>query len=266
MKTLITIIAAIMLYATSIAQENAPEMVLVEGGTYTMGNEESEYSDEYPAHDVTLSSFYMSKYEISIGLYKKFGAMTGKQIPNGPDNFPAYAMSWNDAIMFCNWLSSVNGKERCYEINREGKYFRATFNPEANGFRLPTEAEWEYAARGGNKTHHYAYSGSENPTEVAWYLQSGNEIKPVGGKKPNELGIYDMSGNLIELCWDNYASDYYSESPEDNPTGPANGSTKVARGGSYYGSAETLRVSKRFPFAPDQNDKTLGMRLVRNAD
>lgn len=266
MKSLITIAAAILVSFAAYAQSNAPEMILVEGGTFSMGNDESQFEDEYPEHDVTLASFYISKYEITIDLYRRFGAVTGKRIPEGPDNFPAYGISWEDAVMFSNWLSNINGLERCYEISRDGKHFRAKFNPDANGFRLPTEAEWEFAAQGGNKTRYNSYSGGEDPKEIAWYLHSGNEIKPVGKKEPNELGIYDMSGNLMELCWDNYAYDYYENSPQDNPTGPEMSSSKVARGGSYRGSAENLRVSKRFTYAADKHDKTLGVRLVRNAE
>lgn len=266
MKKIALLTVFVAMLSSVYAQLPKPEMVLVEGGSYKMGNEESVHYDEHPDHSVKVSSFYMGKYEIMVGEYAPFCAVTGKQAPKGDDDFPAHNLSWQDAVMYCNWLSSVNGYDRCYEITRDPKNFRIKFLPEANGFRLPTEAEWEYAARGGNKTRYYSYSGSEDPNEIAWYMYSGHAIKPVGQKKPNELGIYDMSGNVFELCWDFYDSEYYAKSPEDNPTGPNYGSMRVARGGSYIGSEETLRVTKRFPFTPDHNDKTLGLRVVRNAE
>ncbi|MEA2041403.1 MAG: SUMF1/EgtB/PvdO family nonheme iron enzyme [Bacteroidota bacterium] len=257
----------IFIFSLSVyAQDYMPEMVIVEGGTFLMGNEESEFYDEFPAHNVSLNSYFMSKYEITIKLYKVFCQSAGKKIPRGSDQKPAHSMSWQESILFCNWLSMVNNKQMCYKVKETEKSFYATLIPEANGFRLPTEAEWEYAARGGNKSKYYSYSGSNSAADVAWFLFSGHELKDVGQKQPNELGIYDMSGNVLEFCYDNYNKDYYKKRASDNPTGAELGSRKVARGGSYQGSAEALRISKRFSHSKTHAAKTLGLRLVYNAE
>ncbi len=247
------------------AQNIVPEMILVEGGDYYMGNHESQFLDEYPRHQVSLGSFYISKYEITIADYSKFSSMAGLPVSSGADNMPASEMTWEQAIMYCNWLSSVSGLQRCYEVDRTGKQIRVTYNKEANGYRLPTEAEWEYAARGGVKHSSYAYSGSDDAREVAWFTDNGKQIHPVGELKPNALGIFDMSGNVKEWCWDYYSESYYKLKVKDNPAGPEHGTTRVVRGGSYNAHFEMLRVNKRYYFMPDESDNTIGIRIVRSS-
>jgi formylglycine-generating enzyme required for sulfatase activity len=165
------------------AQTYSPEMILVEGGTFSMGRIGSAFLDELPVHDVTLKSFYISKYETTIQEYKAFCVAVGFPPPLGDMEFPAHNIMWQEAVMYANWLSGVNGLNPCYEITRDKKIFDVKFDPTANGYRLPTEAEWEYAARGGNKSKYTAYSGSDDAAEVSWNLMSGNKIHKVGQKK-----------------------------------------------------------------------------------
>ena len=155
------------------------------------------------------------------------------------DNNPVERVSWNEAQEFCQKLSTLIGKK----------------------YRLPTEAEWEYAARGGNKSKGYKYSGSNTIGDVAWYTSnSGRKTHPVGQKQPNELGIYDMSGNVWEWCYDWKGS--YSSSPQTNPTGPTSGSTRVFRGGSWEYTAKICRVAYRDGNFPGIRGSYLGLRVV----
>jgi len=180
---------------------------------------------------------------------------------------PVIEVTWYDAAAYCNWLSEKMGLTPCYRGS--GKTIQCDFS--ANGYRLPTEAEWEYAARGGAKSLGFAYAGSDNPDEVAWYAaNSGGVMHPVGQKKPNELGLYDMSGNLYEWCWDWYSADYYAASPADDPKGPASppvvltprGPERVRRSGSWREDAQSIRVAFRsFDYATYVGDN--GFRLVR---
>jgi formylglycine-generating enzyme required for sulfatase activity len=146
--------------------------------------------------------------------------------------------------------------------------FIKKLNQKTNGnFRLPTEAEWEYAARGGNKSRGYKYAGSNNIDEVAWYWEnSGNKTHPVGTKQANELGLYDMSGNVGEWCSDWYDGYYYSDSLQRNPQGPLSGSARVIRGGSWYNDARICQVAYRFNNSPDGSNGDLGFRLSRSVD
>ncbi len=162
---------------------------------------------------------------------------------------------------FCNKLSQREGLEPCYTIN--GTDVTCDFTK--NGYRLPTEAEWEYAARGGKKSHGYKFSGSNSFDDVAWFIDnSGDETHDVGTKQPNELGIYDMNGNVWEWCWDWFASDYYSSSPQDNPRGPDSGFHRVVRGGSCHNYAYRLiSLSHRGDLNPDHTDYIFGFRILR---
>ncbi len=220
----------------------ADYMVCVDGGTFTMGATSEQgsdaESDEKPAHRVILSSFEISKYEVTqkqwfdvMGYYP--GSVEG-------DDFPVVNVSWNDVKKFIEKLNAKTGKN----------------------YRLPTEAEWEFAARGGNKSQHYKYSGSDNINEVAWYSgNSGGKTHPVGQKKANELGLYDMSGNVWEWCEDKYEN-VYPQAEQTNPKGPTSGFFRVHRGGSWYDVARDCRVSNRGSNLPGLGYYSLGFRLA----
>lgn len=225
------------------------EMVYVKGGTFTMGCTSEQggdcWDDEKPTHSVTLSDYYIGKLEVTQELWR--AVMGDEPTYNGGwtdeygkgTNYPAYRVSWNDVQKFIRKLNQKTG---------------------AN-FRLPTEAEWEYVARGGNKSNGYKYSGSNTLGNVAWYTDnSGSKTHPVGTKSPNELGIYDMSGNVWEWCQDWKGS--YSSGSQTNPQGPSSGSYRVLRGGSWNGSAGHCRVSYRFINSPYSRDFNPGFRLV----
>ena len=239
--------------------------VHVAGGTFQMGSTDSEaYSDESPVHSVTVDSFYMAETEVTFDQYDAYCTATGISKPDdrgwGRGSRPAIYVSWYDAVKYCNWLSEQEGLTLAYEINGTS----VSWNQSANGYRLPTEAEWEYAARGGAQSNGYKYAGSNDVDEVGWYWDnSGSKTHPVKGKKANELGLYDMSGNVWEWCWDWYGSTYYSSSPGANPTGPSSGSGRVGRGGSWNRNPEYLRVANRISLHPDYGSGSdLGFRLV----
>jgi formylglycine-generating enzyme required for sulfatase activity/TolB-like protein len=218
-------------------------MVQVEGGTFQMGNNRSFYDSEKPEHTVTVNSFYMSKYEITRKEWQE--VMKRRNIPGG-DNLPV-TVSWYDAIEYCNERSKKEGLIPCYR----GSGDNITCDWNANGYRLPTEAEWEYAAKGGNKDYLiYLYSGSNNAATVAWYIDNAknkNEVKPVGTKVPNSLGLYDMSGNVSEWCWDWEGN--YTNTAKNNPHGPdpANdwGGSRIIRGGSCNSSIREITTTNR---------------------
>lgn len=246
-----------------------PEMVLVEAGTFEMGS--TATPDEQPVHTVRISRpFDMAIYAVTFEEYDRFCKETGKRKPVDRDGqrgkLPVIGVNWYDAVAYCNWLSEKEGLAPCYA----GRSLNTKCDFSVGGYRLPTEAEWEYAARGGQKSQGYLYAGSNNPDEVAWYAgNSGDQLHPVGQKQPNELGLYDMSGNMYEWCWDWYRDDYYSSSPADDPTGPPpspeptpRGPNKVRRSGSWRESAESVRVTFRsIDYASYPGDN--GFRLVR---
>ena len=217
------------------------EMIAVKGGTFTMGCTSEQggdcYNDEKPTHNVALSDYYIGKFEVTQKLWK---AVMGSNPSNWKgDELPVESVSWNDVQEFITKLNQKTG---------------------AN-FRLPTEAEWEYVARGGNKSRGYKYSGSNKIGKVAWYTDnSGSKTHQVGTKSPNELGIYDMSGNVWEWCQDWYGS--YSSSSQTNPTGPSSGSCRVLRGGSWNCHARDCRVSNRGINSPGYRSGYNGFRLV----
>ena len=214
-------------------------MVTVTGGSFDIGSNDG-VSDEKPIHRVTLSSFKIGKYEIT---QAQWMAVMGNNPSNhqGCDNCPEEHVSWDDIQEFLQKLNSMTGKK----------------------YRLPTEAEWEYAARGGNQSQHYTYAGSNNIDEVAWYLSnSGNTSHPVGQKRANELGIYDMSGNVWEWCSDWYGADYYANSTGTNPQGPSNGQYRVDRGGGWGDEPTISRATDRNYGNPENWGYYLGFRLV----
>lgn len=236
------------------------DMVLVQGGTFMMGSSTGR-SDEKPVHQVTLSSFMMGKYEVTQEQYQKV-------IGNNPSNFnsgsdaarrPVEKVNWYDTVAFCNKLSDLEGYQRVYTIS--GTDVRADVSK--NGYRLPTEAEWEYAARGGSQSRGYIYSGSNDVDSVAWYdSNSGNMTHAVGTKAPNELGLYDMTGNVFEWCWDLYRNIYESGTQRD-PVGASSGEERVLRNGGWYSGSKYLRSTIRFGSYPDDRVGENGFRVVR---
>ncbi len=225
------------------------EMVAVKGGTFTMGCTDEQggdcEDDESPSHSVTLNDYYIGKFEVTQKLWK---AVMGSNPSNFKgDDLPVEQVSWNDCKEFIGRLNQLTG---------------------AN-FRLPTEAEWEYAARGGAKSHGYKYSGSNSIADVAVYDENSYNkgsnhpdygTHNVGTKSPNELGIYDMSGNVCEWCEDWYGD--YSGGSQTNPKGPSSGSRRVLRGGSWHYFARNCRVSYRNYYDPDYRHIIIGFRLA----
>ena len=232
------------------------EMVLVEAGSFQMGSNEG-YDDERPVHTVNITRpFYIGKCPVTYAQFTRFRNV--KSVPEGGGNHPLARADWIDATEYCNWLSKKDALKSCY--TNKGRTTRCDFT--ASGYRLPTEAEWEYAARGGQLSQGFTYAGSNDPDEVAWYMENSNgQVHPVGLKKPNELGLYDMSGNTPELVWDWYSEDYYRISPADDPTGPEKGEQKVRRGGIFGEAAFTIRVA--FRSYDEINYPMNGFRLVR---
>ena len=217
------------------------DMVRVEAGTFTMGataEMEDPYGDEKPTHQVTLTNdYYMGKYEVTQALWQ--AVMNSNPSYFKGDNLPVEQVSWDDCQEFLSKLNSITGKT----------------------FRLPTEAEWEYAARGGKKSRGYQYSGSNNLSDVAWYKDnSDRKTHAVGSKQANELGIYDMSCNVREWCQDWYGS--YSSSSQVNPIGANSGYHRVCRGGGWYFTARNCRSSYRNSISPDGRGYDFGLRLV----
>lgn len=267
MKVYIFFAALFLAVVSGFAQseDKGPVMVMVEGGEFRMGNDYSQNSDERPERNVTLNSFQISKYEITNAEYTKFCKVIGIQEPKGEPDNPVVNVTWEYAVMYCNWLSNTQKLDRVYEIIRDSSKVRVTYNKTANGYRLPTEAEWEYAARGGKNSKYYAYSGSNSPDEVGWnIINSGNRAHKVGDKKPNELDIYDMTGNAMEWCFDYYKEDFYNAKENNNPVGPNNAASRVCRGGNFMSRPEILRNTRRFNLEPNGADGYVGIRLVRN--
>ncbi len=237
-KQTITLLLILAGFTSTYAQ-TYPEMVKIVGGNFIMG---SDYYNEKPTHLVTISSFSMSKYEITYAEYKVFCVATGRKLsfllPDWAykDNNPIVMVFYIDAIDYCKWLSEVTGKN----------------------FRLPTEAEWEYAASCSNNL----YSGSDNLNEVGWNSSNTNKrTKEVGKKKANCFGLYDMSGNVSELCSDWYGA--YNTGSQTNPKGPSTGTWNVVRGGSWNDSEEYCRVKSRSGYMNGDDFKPyIGFRVV----
>ncbi len=266
-----------------VIENPVPEgMVLVEGGTFEMGNvlgDPEGWFDEDPVHTVSVNSFYMDKYEVTNADFCKFlnkmGTTTGE--------YEGETVAWIYLADYCQ-IEEVAGSY----LPKSGKedypaiaitWYGAKAYAEWKGGRLPTEAEWEYAARGGNKSEGYKYAGSNNVDVVAWYqgnsenadnnMVDGKGTHPVGLQKPNELGIFDMSGNVTEWCNDWYGEDYYANSPSDNPQGPVEGvgegANHVARGGNFIYDATYARVAARDYFSPSTGGLISGFRIVIDA-
>jgi sulfatase modifying factor 1 len=237
-----------------------PEMVFVGGGVFTMGDTHNlGRADEYPLHDLRIDSFYMSKYEVNQYLYD---VLTESKGTKGGAYRPAIYVNWYEAVAFCNALSIYFGYRPAYTI--AGEQVSCDFN--ANGYRLPTEAEWEYAARGGPHKSPFIYAGSDELSEVGYSgLEKLSSVQPVGQRAANALGIFDLSGNVAEWCWDNYSTHYYASDERVNPCGPQDSFKRVVRGGSYITNDGYARVSARMSTLPDEGNYQLGIRLVRTA-
>lgn len=255
----------------------APETTLVNGGQFIMGSSaEDADENEKPAHSVQLGGFEIGKYEVTIAQFKAFINETGyktsaeeegfssvysdtgwvktdsvnwefdlygKKVINETEKFPVIHISWTDATKYCNWLSKKTGKR----------------------YRLPSEAEWEFASKSGGKDSAVLYSGDSSLDKVGWYDEnSQKQIHPVGQKVPNKLGIYDMSGNVMEWVSDWFAEDYYKNTDSKSPTGPKTGDYKVMRGGSWSVSNYLCRTSSRLAYIPNGRGANIGFRVCKD--
>jgi len=257
------------------------EMIQIPGGSFQMGGNSN--SNEQPVHTVTLSGFYMGKYEVTQEQWTTVMGSNPSSFTSSPatgevqNKRPVEYVSWYDTLVFCNKLSMREGLSPAYRISGSTDpanwgtvptSSNSTWNAvlivaDSTGYRLPTEAQWEYAARGGNGSPgNYTYSGSNTVGEVAWYeSNSGSKTHEVGKKSPNGLGLYDMSGNVWEWCWDWYGS--YSSGAQTDPMGVSSGSGRVRRGGSWGDSAEDIRSTYRGSYGPYGRINSFGFRLVR---
>jgi formylglycine-generating enzyme required for sulfatase activity len=278
-------------------QKSTPliEMVAVSGGTFRMGNpgnpsrrDSSTLDLEWPRHEVTLRDFYIGKYEVTQGQYLEVTGMKPSSHFKNPDDdsadgwmkLPVESISWYDAVIFCNMLSVKEKLKPVYSLNgsvnpddwgeppsrRSLEWETMTMDVKANGYRLPTEAEWEYAARGGAASKGYQYAGSDVAAQVAWYTLPYSRavvtIHEVGKKQPNEIGLYDMSGNVMEWCWD--WLDTYPADPQDNPIGPSKGLYRVIRGGGWSIRPDFSRILFRHNNQAHYFGINLGFRVARN--
>jgi formylglycine-generating enzyme required for sulfatase activity len=273
------------------------EMILVKGGSFLMGDTIRD-ADERPIHRVTLSSFHMAKTETTVAQFKAFidatGYLTdaetgdgsyvwdslgwhkresvnwrhnerGQLLPESEYRRAVTHVTWFDAAHYCNWLSEQADLKKVYGFQKDT--LKIDFS--ANGYRLPTEAEWEYAARGGH--HLYKdragnlYAGEGNIADLGWYSGNANRhVHAVGLKRPNALGIYDLTGNVWEWCHDWYDKNYYPKTRNaENPPGPTSGEYRSLRGGAWNNSGKHCRVASRSSRYPDFRDGSVGVRVVR---
>jgi formylglycine-generating enzyme required for sulfatase activity len=244
----------------TITTQGGIEMVVIPAGSFEMGGRGGK-EDESFVHKVTLDSFLMDKYEVTQAEFKRL------ELPNPShfkgDNLPAEQVTWTQAAIYCNARSRDEGLKPCYDEHT------AECDFSADGYRLPTEAEWEYACRAGTDS---AYSFGGDPRKLgehAWFADNaGKKTHPVGKKKPNAWGLYDMHGNVAEWCNDVFDKGYYRASPDTNPRGPGDGKENVLRGGAWKSSADALRSSYRLGDNPGFSDACLardaiGFRCVR---
>jgi formylglycine-generating enzyme required for sulfatase activity len=237
------------------------EMVAIPGGWLEMGSNEGN-DDESPVHKVWISPFLMDRYEVVQEQFRKFQMPDPSHFKN-PRN-PLEQINWTDAAMYCNERSLAEGLELCYDEET----WECNFT--ANGYRLPTEAEWEYACRAGTNSKYSFGNSVQKLKDHAWFVEnSSTSTQPVGQKQPNPWGLYDMHGNVSEWCNDFYAEDYYQQSPQRDPKGPPKARERVLRGGAWNSSADSCRSAYRAS-DPSINDTCLasdaiGFRCVRSA-
>ncbi len=303
MKRLLILIAAMLGITFVTSAQTKPDMVLVDGGSFQMGNPGTIAPkgdiDERPVHAVSVKSFYIAKYELSVKEYKQFindksgdlfSSKREHKMPAAPDSawyaehpdtkkfyplptnpwwdwvddLPMQHVTWYDAVAYCNWLSEKHGLQKCYVENQDGGI---DLDRSKNGYRLPTEAEWEFAARGGNKSHNTLFAGSAKAADVCWYDDSSKLRGPqkIGTKQPNELGIYDMCGNVWEWCSDYYDKTYYEKSPKADPFDSNPSPYRVLRGGSWHYQVDHATVTSRDGPEPHYTNFNYGIRLARNA-
>jgi formylglycine-generating enzyme required for sulfatase activity len=235
------------------------EFVEIHGGTFTMGspvNENGRSGREGPQHPVTVNSFHMGIHPVTQAEYLEVTG-TNPSLFKG-DALPVEQVSWFDALEYCNKLSVKEGLTPVYSV----KGNNVNWNLDADGYRLPTEAEWEYACRAGTQT---PFSSGTSADAAGWFsVNSGGRTHPVGEKQPNPWGLYDMHGNVLEWCWD-WLGDY-SAGAQTNPQGAASGSDRVYRGGCWRFEAHQVRSAFRFGNHPALRSFLVGFRLVRSAD
>jgi len=223
-------------------------MVQIPGGKFIMGDKEEV---DAPPHEVVVSAFLMDAHLVTQELFQKFMGTNPSRWKGGTN--PVEQLRWSDAAKFCNRRSEAEGLQPCYDL----KTLKCNFD--ANGYRLPTEAEWEYACRAGTTS---AYFFGDNPAKLgdyAWFQKNaGGRPRPVGQKQPNPWGLHDMTGNVWEWCNDFYKVDYYQESPRENPHGPETGDKMVLRGGAFKFSAENCRSGYRYNESPGSADVCFG--------
>jgi formylglycine-generating enzyme required for sulfatase activity len=279
--------STVIYYYSSSGGGGSYEMVYVPGGSFQMGTASGGDNDERPVHTVTLTGFYIGRTEVTQAQWYAVMGTTIQQLQTAADggstnlgrgdNYPVYYVSWYDALVFCNKLSMMEGLTPAYRISgstdpaswgsvptsSNSTWDAVTIDSGSTGYRLPTEAQWEYAAKGGNGSPgNYTYSGSNTVGDVAWYDgNSGSSSHVVGTKAPNGLGIYNMSGNVWEWCWDRYGD--YSSSAQMDPTGASSGSFRMARGGYWGPSSESVRSADRYGLNPNSRYAGIGFRLAR---
>jgi len=265
-STLLITIVSLFAFKNSILNS---ELIKVQGGTFKMGSKDSDGIadvDEQKEHDVNLTAFEISKFEVTVWEWQQFIKANKMKMPAKPswgwqENHPINGITWNEAIAYCNWLSKKEKLQPAY--SKKGPNFICDFK--ANGYRLPTEAEWEFAAKGGTLPKGFKYSGRDSLDDIAWHKgNSAGTPHTIGTKLPNELGLYDMSGNVWEWCWDWYNKDFYKLEKGDNPRGPEMGNRRSVRGGSWDSQANYVRAANRISTEPNKTHEFYGFRVARS--